>query len=103
MLIALLLCVTRGFTVNPGANSRVKHSATDLRLITPKNRQDIDAFSKSTIGITLALEANHAVDLLIDTLMAHPPGCHTQVAVKLDQETFWDLVVDALERIGEVN
>jgi len=31
-----------------------------------------------------------------------PANCHTQVAVKLDQTTFWDLIVDALERIGEV-
>ncbi|MGP9726067.1 uridine-preferring nucleoside hydrolase UriH [Glutamicibacter sp. 287] len=28
--------------------------------------------------------------------------CHTSVAVDLDHERFWDLVVDALERIGEV-
>ena len=29
-------------------------------------------------------------------------SCHTSVAVDLDHEGFWDLVVDALERIGEV-
>ncbi|AQS41565.1 MAG: Purine nucleosidase [Candidatus Tokpelaia hoelldobleri] len=29
-------------------------------------------------------------------------GCHTQVAVKLDHGRFWDLVIDALTRIGEV-
>ncbi|WP_404288355.1 nucleoside hydrolase [Glutamicibacter arilaitensis] len=28
--------------------------------------------------------------------------CHTSVAVDLDHERFWDLVVDSLERIGEV-
>lgn len=28
--------------------------------------------------------------------------CHTSVAVDLDHERFWDLVVDAIERIGEV-
>ena len=26
--------------------------------------------------------------------------CHTQVAVKLDFDKFWDLVTDAIERIG---
>jgi purine nucleosidase len=31
-----------------------------------------------------------------------PPDCHTQVAVKLDHQRFWDLIVDALEHIGEV-
>ncbi|MGI6535801.1 MAG: nucleoside hydrolase [Eggerthellaceae bacterium] len=29
-----------------------------------------------------------------------PEDCHTQVAVKLDFERFWDLVTDAIERIG---
>lgn len=31
-----------------------------------------------------------------------PDECTTQVAVGLDRERFWDLVIDALERIGEV-
>ncbi|MEV5599378.1 nucleoside hydrolase [Streptomyces sp. NPDC052496] len=31
-----------------------------------------------------------------------PEDCRTQVAVKLDHERFWNLVVDALERIGDV-
>ena len=31
-----------------------------------------------------------------------PQGCRTQVAVGLDRDRFWDLLVDALERIGEV-
>ena len=31
-----------------------------------------------------------------------PADCHTQVAVTLDHARFWGLVVDALERIGEV-
>lgn len=26
--------------------------------------------------------------------------CHTQVATKLDFDKFWDLVTDAIERIG---
>ncbi|NLU68622.1 nucleoside hydrolase [Streptomyces sp. HNM0574] len=30
-----------------------------------------------------------------------PEDCRTQVAVDLDHQRFWDLVVDALERIGE--
>lgn len=31
-----------------------------------------------------------------------PDDCHTQVAVDLDHERFWNLVVDALEQIGDV-
>ncbi|WP_030675282.1 nucleoside hydrolase [Streptomyces rimosus] len=31
-----------------------------------------------------------------------PADCRTQVAVQLDHERFWNLVVDALERIGDV-
>ena len=44
-----------------------------------------------TLGMTVA-----------DFRAPPPPDCHTQVAVKLDQDKFWDMVVDALERIGEV-
>ncbi|HET8602236.1 MAG TPA: nucleoside hydrolase [Segeticoccus sp.] len=31
-----------------------------------------------------------------------PPGCHTAVATELDHQRFWDLIVDALARIGDV-
>ncbi|GAA2963108.1 uridine-preferring nucleoside hydrolase UriH [Glutamicibacter bergerei] len=45
-----------------------------------------------TLGMTVAdLRAPAAED------------CHTSVAVDLDHERFWDLVVDSLERIGEVD
>lgn len=30
-----------------------------------------------------------------------PEGCTTQVAVDLDHEKFWSLIIDALERIGD--
>jgi purine nucleosidase len=30
-----------------------------------------------------------------------PPDCTTQVSFGLDERRFWDLVVDALERIGD--
>ena len=38
-------------------------------------------------------------------LPVHPPpdDCTTSVAVELDHQKFWDLIVDALERIGEVD
>ena len=31
------------------------------------------------------------------------PNCHTQVAVKLDHTKFWNLIIDALKNIGEVD
>ena len=51
---------------------------------------DIELTGTLTLGMTVA------------DFRAPPPDCHTQVAVKLDQDKFWDLVVDALERIGDV-
>lgn len=32
-----------------------------------------------------------------------PEECRASAAVELDRERFWGLMVDALERIGEVN
>ncbi|MNE33831.1 Pyrimidine-specific ribonucleoside hydrolase RihA [compost metagenome] len=52
---------------------------------------DIELTGTLTLGMTVA-----------DFRAAPPPDCHTQVAVTLDQDKFWDLIVDALERIGEV-
>lgn len=52
---------------------------------------DIELTGTLTLGMTVA-----------DFRAPPPPDCHTQVAVKLDQDKFWDLVVDALERIGEM-
>ncbi|AEF47596.1 Ribosylpyrimidine nucleosidase [Serratia sp. AS12] len=52
---------------------------------------DIELTGTLTLGMTVA-----------DFRAPPPPDCHTQVAVTLDQDRFWDLVVDALERIGEV-
>ena len=52
---------------------------------------DIELTGTLTLGMTVA-----------DFRTAPPPDCHTQVAVTLDQDKFWGLVVDALERIGDV-
>lgn len=77
---------------------------------------------------TRPLEDMHAVNFIVKTIMENEPGtitlvptgtlttgmtvadlrgpepsaeqCHTQVAVKLDFDKFWDLVTDAIERIG---
>jgi len=52
---------------------------------------DIELTGTLTLGMTVA-----------DFRAAAPADCHTQVAVKLDHAYFWDMVVDALRRIGEV-
>ncbi|SQI40390.1 Pyrimidine-specific ribonucleoside hydrolase rihA [Leminorella richardii] len=52
---------------------------------------DIELTGTLTLGMTVA-----------DFRAPAPSDCHTQVAVKLDHTRFWDMVVDALKRIGEV-
>ncbi|MFJ6214837.1 nucleoside hydrolase [Streptomyces sp. NPDC092296] len=52
---------------------------------------DIELTGGLTLGMTVA-----------DFRSPAPADCHTQVAVKLDHERFWNLVVDALKRIGDV-
>jgi purine nucleosidase len=53
---------------------------------------DIELTGTLTSGMTVA-----------DFRAPAPPDCHTQVAVTLDHGRFWGLVVDALERIGQVD
>lgn len=52
---------------------------------------DIELTGTLTMGMTVA-----------DFRAPAPEDCTTQVAVGLDTDKFWDLIVDALERIGEV-
>lgn len=51
---------------------------------------DVEVSGELTRGSTVA-----------DLRRPAPDGCTTSVAVELDQARFWDLLVDALERIGE--
>lgn len=52
---------------------------------------DIELHGKLTLGMTVA-----------DFRAPAPADCNTSVAVHLDHQRFWDLVVDALVRIGDV-
>jgi len=61
-------------------------------MTTQKVPVDIELTGTLTLGMTVA-----------DFRNPPEPDCHTQVAVKLDHTYFWDLIVDALERIGEVD
>lgn len=53
---------------------------------------DIELTGTLTLGMTVA-DFRFPVD----------DSCHTQVATELDHSGFWDLIVDSLKRIGEVN
>ena len=52
---------------------------------------DVELAGTLTLGMTVA-----------DLRAPAPDDCVTQVAMDLDADRFWDLVVDALERIGAV-
>lgn len=52
---------------------------------------DVELTGTLTLGMTVA-----------DFRAPAPDDCRTQVAVKLDRQKFWDLIVDALVRIGDV-
>ena len=53
---------------------------------------DIELTGTLTLGMTVA-----------DFRFPPDDSCHTKVATELDHTGFWDLIVDSLERIGEVN
>lgn len=55
-----------------------------------KTPLDIELTGTLTLGMTVA-----------DFRAPAPDDCTTQVAVDLDRDKFWDLIVDALERIGD--
>ena len=59
-------------------------------ITTRKVPVDIELQGKLTLGMTVA-----------DFRAPAPEDCHTSVAVDLDHKRFWDLVTDALVRIGE--
>lgn len=53
--------------------------------------------------VTVELAGRHTRGMTVTDLRAPTsPNCHTQVAVQLDHARFWDLVVDALEHLGEL-
>ncbi|MFI7320866.1 nucleoside hydrolase [Streptomyces venezuelae] len=53
---------------------------------------DVELTGTLTLGMTVT-----------DFRAPAPDDCTTQVAVDLDHTRFWDLIVDALERIGDVS
>ncbi len=60
-------------------------------ITTRKVPLDVELTGTLTLGMTVA-----------DFRSPAPADCLTQVAVKLDHTRFWDLVTDALHRIGDI-
>ncbi len=54
------------------------------------------------VPITVETQGRHTLGMTVADFRAPAPAdCRTSAALELDHERFWDLVVDALERIGE--
>lgn len=66
----------------------------------------IDPTIVSTVKVPVDIELRGTLTLgmtVADFRAPAPPDCNTSVAVDLDHGRFWDLVTDALERIGNVD
>ncbi|WP_350305966.1 uridine-preferring nucleoside hydrolase UriH [Photorhabdus viridis] len=59
-------------------------------MTTQKVPVNIELNGTLTVGMTVA-----------DFRFPLPENCHTQVAVKLEQQRFWQLIIDALSNIGD--
>ncbi|MFC4945310.1 nucleoside hydrolase [Pseudonocardia sp. GCM10023141] len=83
---------TQGFDDPPVHDPCAVARVIDPTVVTTRRAPvDIELTGTLTRGMTVA-----------DLRAPAPAGCTTQVGVGLDRERFWDLVVDALERIGDV-
>lgn len=52
--------------------------------------------------IVVETTGTHTLGMTVADLRATPPeGCRTSAALELDRDRFWDLVIDALQRIGK--
>lgn len=83
----------QGFTYPPVHDPCAVAYVINPELIkTKKVPVDIELTGTLTLGMTVA-----------DFRFPADERCHTQVATELDHTGFWDLIVDSLKRIGEVN
>lgn len=64
---------------------------------------DPSIVSTRKVPVNIELTGTLALGMTVADFRAPAPAdCHTAVAVDLDHQRFWDLVTDALERIGHV-
>lgn len=65
---------------------------------------DPEVITTRKAPIAIELTGTETLGMTVADFRGRPPdGCPTQVAVQLEFDRFWDLVVDALTRIGEVH
>ena len=82
---------SQGFDAPPVHDPCAVARVIDPSVVTTRRAPlDVELTGTLTRGMTVA-----------DPRGPAPLGCVTSVAVELDRERFWDLVVDALERVGE--
>ena len=63
---------------------------------------DPSIVSTRQVPVNIELQGTLTLGMTVADFRAPAPAdCHTSVAVDLDHERFWNLVTDALERIGE--
>jgi purine nucleosidase len=63
---------------------------------------DPSIVSTRKVPVNIELQGTLTLGMTVADFRAPAPAdCHTSVAVELDHKRFWDLVTDALERIGE--
>ena len=81
----------QGFAAPPVHDPCAVAFVIDPEVLTTRRAPlDVELHGALTAGMTVA-----------DLRGPEPADCHTRVAVTLDQARFWDLVVDALVRIGD--
>jgi purine nucleosidase len=83
--------VTQGFDAPPVHDPVALAYVIDPSVLTVVNAPiDVETQGRITTGMTV-----------VDLRVPAPEGCKTWAATGVDVDRFWDLVVDALERIGE--
>lgn len=82
---------TMGFAAPPVHDPCAVAYVIDPSVMTVRRAPvDVELAGELTTGMTV-----------VDLRGPAPEACPTAIALELDRERFWDLVVDALERIGE--
>lgn len=65
---------------------------------------DKSLFQTKRVPINIELNGTYTLGMTVcDFRYDSYENCHTQVALKLNHSKFWDLIIDALKNIGEVD
>lgn len=65
---------------------------------------DKTLFKTRTVPIDIELTGTHTLGMTVcDFRKLEYENCHTKVALDIDSSRFWDLVIDALKRIGNTD